>query len=508
VIIMDDRFRDNSLFPDLGPLYTGKEDADIDKRYQRHETLEGVTISRVRTVEVLNYLSAELNAEKYQIRTPEQQAQWTEMKTTNTRNIARYLLRLRCVMKDLLTVCEVQSPDKLFGQFSVRDGKDIIDYSDDSCAIIGVMLRDYLNGTSKYNIVELADIVVEKYNLSYAIFTRKSCLSMMKVFNEAKKEHESAISQCTPGQNLSLMHDYGDGRSLDKVKQLESESGIDWATISTLMRSVRILYTSSEQLKERLVSTNLRSCLRAAMNHYHAVGGSKNVNFDEKDLITEASMGLMHAADMYVHGTSARFTTYAENWIRLKVTRYTKDNNPVRVPVHVTDLVYTILKELREHGRDGNGDVSLTRQDVEKRIKKKVNLSVWQVALNRFEGRSLAVSCVTNEGDSETIAFDMFTDNADKAEEAYVRMDAMRIMDVAESLIKDGVTSKDKDHITREQFMFLKLSFIEDLKNPEIAQKCGGSVDGVNEFGKKVDSKYVRTEISRAIERIKKSMGV
>jgi DNA-directed RNA polymerase sigma subunit (sigma70/sigma32) len=506
---MDDKLNTNRLFPDMGDLYTGEEDVDIDKRYRREDTIEGCGSDRGgRTVEVLNYLSAELNAEKYQIRTPEQQAKWTEMKANNTRTIGKYLLRLRCVVEDLLTMCRDKAPEKLFGEFKEKDGQTIIYNHEDYCFIVQGLLEDYLEGQSQYGIVELADIIVDDYNLSYAVFTRKACLALLSEFAAAKEEYQSATSSLKEGQTLSLLHDYGECGVLPAVREMESKSGLDWATLSTLMRSVKILYTSSEQLKERLVSTNLRSCLSSAMNHYHAVGGAKNVNFDEKDLITEASLGLMHAADMYVHGTSARFTTYAEYWIRLKVTRYTKDNNTVRVPVHVTDLVYTIMKELREHARNGGDDAPLSKSDVEKRIKRKISKSVWQVALNRYHGRSLSISCVTNEGDTESMAFDAFTENRESAEDTFVSRDAKRIMDVAKSLVRDGVTSKDKKYITPEQYLFLKMSFIDDLKNPEIAQVYGAQPSAKAHDGKSIDSKYVRTEIARAIERIKRDMGV
>ena len=104
---MEDLMRKQKGFlPELGSLYDSNEDADIDERYRRDEPLVIGEAKETRSVDSYSYLSEELNSEMYQIRTPEQQAKWTETKTNNTRMIGKYLMRTNYALNKLLEICE------------------------------------------------------------------------------------------------------------------------------------------------------------------------------------------------------------------------------------------------------------------------------------------------------------------------------------------------------------------------------------------------------------------
>lgn len=513
---MEDLMRKQKGFlPELGSLYDSNEDADIDERYRRDEPLVIGEAKETRSVDSYSYLSEELNSEMYQIRTPEQQAKWTETKTNNTRMIGKYLMRTNYALNKLLEICESEKPpEKLLGVFDKDEKEDRIFLNNenchDHCIVAAALIREYLSGSGRYTLEEISNIIVDDYNLSYPGFSRDICVELIKEYREIKKLRKAHLESMPEGSSLSLSFiedDESNSRSLVRIREFEEKIGRDWTTTASIMRNLGVLYTSSEGCKERLVSTNMRSCLSAAMNHYHAVGGSKNVNFEVEDLVTEAAIGLMHAADMYVHGTSARFTTYAEYWIRLKVTRYTKDNNVVRIPVHVTDMMYTVIKYLRSVDKNGLSETP-SREEVEAAIGKKISESVWQVALNRYKGMAIAVSCVTTDNDEETVSFDIFSGSHDESEEQAMSFDASKILYVAKSLVRDDVTSKHKEFITPEQYKFLLMAYVDGMKNPEIAEMWAGEKGAVNSEGKRVDSKYVRTELARAIERIQKKMGV
>ncbi len=500
---MEDRLTNQSSYlPELdkNDIYDGVDDnPDIDERYKRVSIDSIGEAAPTRNRDIFKILSKEINSEKYQIRTPAQQSDWARQKTQNSRQMAKYLLHLKCVSEKLVEACNSGKHDKLFGEMKTNKENQVrLDYerNEEFQELASGLLMDHLDGESSYSKDELFGLIVEDYHLSYAQFIRPSAIEMIAKHESAKKAYEKYSESLPKGTSLSLFGTHQDTES-SPVSSIEDETGLDWATLCTLMRSVKLLHQSSERLKERLVSTNLRSCLRSAMNFYHSIGGTKNVNFDEKDLINEAAMGLMHASDMYVYGTSARFTTYADYWIRLKVTRYTKDNNPVRVPVHVTDMAQLIIKEFRLHHKKPNVE-PLTREETQVLIKKKIPPNVWQLAQNRFGGKSLSISCVSTEGEEGEMAFDNFTDPNEECETSGAEKDSCSILAVAESLVNDNPPAKDRTHITSEQMMFIRQSFVDDLKNPEIAELHGG----------KIDSKYVRTEINRAIERIRRAMGV
>jgi DNA-directed RNA polymerase sigma subunit (sigma70/sigma32) len=492
------------LVPSFESLYEGEAIAEADVNENYHNKNDVVFESKGghgSASDPFAHLSAELNTNKYRIRSPQQQEDWTRKKTRNTKDMAKYLLRMKNVAWSLVELARTH-PKKLFGKFSEIDGKIGIEYDPDYCDYLADMLESYLNGESSDNIIDIAEIIVEDYNVSYANFTKNAYLEMRKRFSVTKEEHIQYMNEVGLGDSAS--------QSGSVVTEgLESDTGLDWSVLNSAMRSLTLLFTSSEQLKERLVSTNLRMGLRTAITHYHDSGGRKNVNFDEKDLLSEAATGLMHAADMFVHGTSARFTTYAEYWITLKVTRYAKDNNTVRVPVHVSDMVYSIVRVLRQRDNESSGSSEpLTREEAMEILGKKISTSVWTLAQNKYSGQNLAVSCVTNDGEDEENSFDIFVGGKDVTVETHESMDCSRIMDTAKSLVRDDASPKDRKFLTPEQFVFLKMHFVDDLKNPEIAQLYAGKKGGVSAFGKVIDSKYVRTEIMLAIDKIRLEMGV
>jgi RNA polymerase sigma factor (sigma-70 family) len=504
---MEDNIENTGFLPSIGNLYDGDSAIEVDPRYSKGNVLAAFSKgSSISAADPFSHLSAELNTDKYRIRSPEQQEKWTRTKTENTKGLTKCLLRMKCVMHSLLTEIESQPP-KLFGKFVLIEGKTAIQYDDSFCDLMAAQVEAYIQGKGDMDIVALSEMLVDEYNLSYANFAKKESLALMVEFDALKKRYDKAASELPKGSQISML---GYEDPLSKiVHRFEVKAGLDWATICVLMRRVKVLHTSAEMFKERLVSTNLRMGLRSAITHFHECGGRKNINFDEKDLLNEAALGLMHAADMFVHGTSARFTTYAEHWINLKVTRYAKGNNPVRVPVHVSDLVFAAVRLMREHESLNSSAPPLLKEDVEVKLSKKISDSMWTLAKNKYAGKSLSMSCVTTNGDEETASFDVFVGGIDGAAENERKLNTNAIMHKIEHELYDkNATRKNKTKLTHEQFVFFKMSIFNGLSNKEIAETYGGGPGGVSENGKLLDAKYVRTELARALEKIRKSLGV
>jgi RNA polymerase sigma factor (sigma-70 family) len=504
---MEDNMKtENNFLPALSSLYDGDgEVADIDQRYETAEVIADAGGSNRRSdFSVFQLLSAELNRPQYQIRTPEQQSEWASQKSLNVKRIGKYLLRLRCAMESLKDLCFAQSTQRLFGVFTTEggavDGSSLVSigYDSDSAIVVGGLLVDYLNGTSKYTIDELDALIVDDYNLNYLQFIKPVSETLLQEFNVVFSGYEKYLSTLPKGSPLPLLKDKTN--SFIPLIVFEAKLGLDWSTICTLMRNIKLLHLSSERLKTNLVCTNIRSCFSAAMNHYHKIGGVKNVNFDEKDLINEAVIGLMHAADMYVYGTSAKFTTYAEYWINLRVTRYSKNNNSVRIPVHAADMTFSIIKVLRAHDKFGCASVTLEKKDVEGNIKKKISDDIWQLAMNKYNGIPVSIGCVTldvkGDGDAnEQLSFDVFADK-ENDDTALMGHDAKIIMNKAKSLVDENASSKDRYRLTPEQYNILYLSFVSDLNNREIAARIG------------CESKRVKSELLLALEKTRVALGI
>jgi RNA polymerase primary sigma factor len=101
-----------------------------------------------------------------------------------------------------------------------------------------------------------------------------------------------------------------------------------------------------------LIRSNLRLCVHIA-NGYQHLGMSLN------DLVQEASVGLMRAAERSRPGYGTKFSSYAGWWIRQSLMRaLSKQSRVIRLPQFVVDS----LSQLRRAEKDPDlTDEQLTR---------------------------------------------------------------------------------------------------------------------------------------------------
>ncbi|EKN4894993.1 TPA: sigma-70 family RNA polymerase sigma factor [Yersinia enterocolitica] len=91
--------------------------------------------------------------------------------------------------------------------------------------------------------------------------------------------------------------------------------------------------------RDRMIQCNLRLALSIAKKHRWS-----GVPID--DLVQEANIGLMKAAERYDWRRGFRFSTYATWWIRQQITRSIADKSRcVRAPVHIQDKAWKIIRE-------------------------------------------------------------------------------------------------------------------------------------------------------------------
>lgn len=126
--------------------------------------------------------------------------------------------------------------------------------------------------------------------------------------------------------------------STDLTSVLDTAAQLD----DTAARLVSSSIADYETARDRLVTSNLR--LAISLAHKYRYSG-----LPLADLIQEANIGLMRAAERYDFRRGFKFSTYATWWIRQGITRSVQDTSrTIRVPVHHGEKLNQINRARRE----------------------------------------------------------------------------------------------------------------------------------------------------------------
>jgi RNA polymerase primary sigma factor len=92
------------------------------------------------------------------------------------------------------------------------------------------------------------------------------------------------------------------------------------------------------EAQHKLINANLRLVVKIARLYT-----ARDVSF--MDLIQEGNLGLIHAAEKYMHEKNVRFCTYASWWIRQSISRYlTNKRRLVRLPHRKEEILRKIQR--------------------------------------------------------------------------------------------------------------------------------------------------------------------
>lgn len=98
---------------------------------------------------------------------------------------------------------------------------------------------------------------------------------------------------------------------------------------------------AQQEARELMINSNLRLVVSIAKRY-------RKLGLDFLDLIQEGTLGLNHAITKW-DPKRGKLSTYATYWIRQRVKRAVQDQGKnIRLPVHISDNKYTILKCTRE----------------------------------------------------------------------------------------------------------------------------------------------------------------
>lgn len=127
-----------------------------------------------------------------------------------------------------------------------------------------------------------------------------------------------------------------------------------------------------EKARDHLISANLRLAMSVAYGH-------RNRELPLEDLIQEANLGLMRAAEKFDFRRGFKFSTYATHWIRQSVMRGLADTGRlIRIPVHMVEKINVVSRarrdlEARREGPAGIDEIaersSLSREEVRRILK-------------------------------------------------------------------------------------------------------------------------------------------
>lgn len=139
-------------------------------------------------------------------------------------------------------------------------------------------------------------------------------------------------------------------RSLQKLAQIEEETGLTIEQVKDINRRMSIGEAKARRAKKEMVEANLRLVISIAKKY-------TNRGLQFLDLIQEGNIGLMKAVDKFEYRRGYKFSTYATWWIRQAITRSIADQaRTIRIPVHMIETINKLNRisrqMLQEMGRE------------------------------------------------------------------------------------------------------------------------------------------------------------
>ena len=143
-------------------------------------------------------------------------------------------------------------------------------------------------------------------------------------------------------------------RGLQKLQQIEEETGLTIEQVKDINRRMSIGEAKARRAKKEMVEANLRLVISIAKKY-------TNRGLQFLDLIQEGNIGLMKAVDKFEYRRGYKFSTYATWWIRQAITRAIADQaRTIRIPVHMVETITKVKKVssqlLHETGHDPSAE--------------------------------------------------------------------------------------------------------------------------------------------------------
>ena len=258
---------------------------------------------------------------------------------------------------------------------------------------------------------------------------------------------------------------------------------LDAETELTLARAWR--NEGDEKALHRLVNAYMRLAVSMA-SRYRRYGAPM------PDLIQEAGVGLMKAAEKFEPDRGFKFSTYATWWIRQSITRAIADQGrTIRIPVHLVESINRVKKTagelLRRTGREPTAEEIAAQLDMEPaRVRELIQLAQDPISLETPVGE---------EEDAHLEDFIQDDEAGVPADEAGRQLLRRELMNVLKSLtpreervialrfgLEDGRARTLEElgrefNVTRERVRQIEAKALRKLRHPSRAKRLRDYLD-------------------------------
>ncbi len=272
-----------------------------------------------------------------------------------------------------------------------------------------------------------------------------------------RKERLSAVKENSPAvpQVRDSINYY-----LSKIKKFTLLTAEEERTVSE--KTAR----GDLKARQKMIESNLRLVVNMARRYI-----SKGFPFE--DLIEEGNVGLIMAVERFRPSKGCRFSTYATYWIKQSIERAIANKaNVVRLPVHVSNDLYRIMKVSRDLKMTLHREPSLTE------ISEKTGFTGRYVKkLDMIYRKSCSLETVLPDGSDQTLL--------DKLEDFRFPAPIEKIehSDRAEK-IKGWLTELDDN-----ERAIIKLRFGLDDDEPRTLEEIGSSFGVTRERVRQIESR-------------------
>ncbi len=317
--------------------------------------------------------------------------------------------------------------------------------------------------------VRVQERLILRYCVEYAKMPKKNFVSAFTNNESSNGWFEFAKSSGKAWSAGLEKVDEDVQRSIQKLQQVEHETGLSIAQIKDINRRMSIGEAKARRAKKEMVEANLRLVISIAKKY-------TNRGLQFLDLIQEGNIGLMKAVDKFEYRRGYKFSTYATWWIRQAITRSIADQaRTIRIPVHMIETINKLNRisrqMLQEMGREPNPEELAERMGMpEDKIRKVLKIAKEPISME------------TPIGDDEDSHLGDFIEDTTLALPA----------DSATSESLKAATRDVLSGLTAREAKVLRMRFGIDMNTDHTLEEVGKQFDVTRERIRQIEAKALR----------------
>ncbi|VAX13888.1 RNA polymerase sigma factor RpoD [hydrothermal vent metagenome] len=258
-------------------------------------------------------------------------------------------------------------------------------------------------------------------------------------------------------------------RAQQKLRALETNSGITISDIKDINRKMSIGEAKARRAKKEMVEANLRLVISIAKKY-------TNRGLQFLDLIQEGNIGLMKAVDKFEYRRGYKFSTYATWWIRQAITRSIADQaRTIRIPVHMIETINKLNRisrqMLQEMGREATPEELAERMEMpEDKVRKVLKIAKEPISME------------TPIGDDEDSHLGDFIED----------QNVVSPINSATSSGLSETTQQVLEGLTAREAKVLRMRFGIDMNTDHTLEEVGKQFDVTRERIRQIEAKALR----------------